>query len=572
MEALIFVLILLGIIVLIMFLQFINSRRDDKLYLLNLRNEFGKVHRSSYDRDRLITADAYYLRHIPEVYIDDITWADLSMDEIMACMDTTESDAGRQVLYHMLRCPLTDTGEIVSRRHVIDAWRSHSQVREKVQLALHHIGSMGRNSVYDLIERISDLEEVSHISYYVRIVLLVLGFLSIYLLKGAGVVLFLIILISNLYVYYRDRGRILPYMRVYAQVLKTIQAGRQVSAALSGGEMDSAGAEFKQVSEELEEVLKDLSVLRRRTAFSLSSEIGSDPLMVLLNIAGVFVYADLIRFWKIRKSLVEHADDIDRLIFLTGSVDAHIAMAGYAESISDHMTSADFTDSYVINVSNVYHPLLDDPVPNSINIDRSVLLTGANASGKSTFLKSIALAAVYAQTIGYVCADEYHAPICLVASAMSVKDDVTSGDSYYMAEIKAVRRMIDRYAGTSTDNGICKMPLCFVDELLNGTNTEERIAACTQILLDMDRKGIRIMAATHDIELTVLLSERYANYHFGEDLSEGDVEFSYKLKEGAAKSRNAIRLLKSLGFDPAMADRAEEMVRIHKKEGVWMTV
>ncbi|MCR4596078.1 MAG: hypothetical protein K5673_04765, partial [Lachnospiraceae bacterium] len=247
-------------------------------------------------------------------------------------------------------------------------------------------------------------------------------------------------------------------------------------------------------------------------------------------------------------------------------------MAGYVESHSDHMSPSVFGDSTVIDVRDVWHPLLDDPVPNSITVDRSILLTGANASGKSTFLKSMALAAIYAQTFGYVCAGGYHAPLCLVASAMSVKDDVTSGDSYYMAEIKAVKRMTDRYAHIRSEGRSCLLPLCFVDELLNGTNTEERIAACTQILLDMDRQGIRVMAATHDIELTVLLSERYANHHFGEDLSEGDVKFSYKLKEGAAKSRNAIRLLKNLGFDPEMADRAEEMVRIHKEERVWITV
>lgn len=570
MEALIFVLIIFGIIVLIMFLQFINSRRDDKLYLLKLRNEFGKSHRSSYDHDRLITADAYFQRHKPDDHIDDITWSDLSMDEIMASIDTTESDAGRQVLYHMLRCPLTDAGEIAVRRGIIDSWREHDAIREKVQIALHHIGSTSRTSIYDLLDDMDKLESRSCTPYYIRIALLVLSFFSIYLLRGAGVILFLIVLISNIYVYYRDRSKVLPYMRVYAQILGTIEAARTVADITAGDAMGSD--ELRRSADEIREVLSRLSGIRRRTAFSLSSESGHDPVMVVLNIIGIFVYADLIRFWSIRKSILDSTDDIDRLIWLTGSVDAHIAMACYAKSISEHMASAEFVDSSVIRVIDVYHPLLDAPVPNSVTVERSILLTGANASGKSTFLKSMALAAIYAQTIGYVCASEYHAPICMVSSAMSIKDDVTSGDSYYMAEIKAVKRMTDRYAGYKSDSRVTILPLCFVDELLNGTNTEERIAACTQILLNMDKQGIRVMAATHDIELTVLLSDRYTNHHFEEDLSEGDVRFSYKLKDGAAKSRNAIRLLKALGYDPEMADRAEEMVRIHKEERVWMTV
>ena len=570
MEALIFVLIIFGIIVLIMFLQFINSRRDDKLYLLKLRNEFGKSHRSSYDHDRLITADAYYLRHIPDEYIDDITWSDLSMDEIMALIDTTESDAGRQVLYHMLRCPLADTGEIASRRRIIDSWREHQALRERVLISLHHIGSLGRSSIYEMLDTMAELQDASCTKYYVRVVCLILSFLSMYVLRGAGAVLFIIVLLSNMYVYYRDRSRILPYMRVYSQVLKTIESGRLISDEMSREE--TGDSDLRGVAEELKGVLDRLSAVRRRTAFSVTSEAGNDPLIVMLNLLGILVYADIIRFWKTRNSILDHTDDIDRLIYLTGSVDAQIAMAGYVESISDNSAASEFGDSYVIDVRGLYHPLLEDPVPNSITVDRSILLTGANASGKSTFLKSMALAAIFAQTIGYVCADEYRAPICLVSSAMSVKDDVTTGDSYYMAEIKAVKRMTDRYARVRSEGRTNVMPLCFVDELLNGTNTEERIAACTQILLDMDKQGIRVMAATHDIELTVLLSDRYVNHHFEEDLSEGDVRFSYKLKDGAASSRNAIRLISSLGFDPQMAARAEEMVRIHKEERVWITV
>jgi DNA mismatch repair ATPase MutS len=282
--------------------------------------------------------------------------------------------------------------------------------------------------------------------------------------------------------------------------------------------------------------------------------------------AGVFVYADLIRFWRIRKNLIEHTDDIDRLVYLTGSVDALIAMSGYVESHSDHMSPSVFGDSTVIDVRDVWHPLLDDPVPNSITVDRSILLTGANASGKSTFLKSMALAAIYAQTFGYVCAGGYHAPICLVSSAMSVKDDVTSGDSYYMAEIKAVKRMMDEYR-MKQDNGVSFV--CFVDELLSGTNTEERIAACTGILQSMDTEGVRVFAATHDIELTYLLADTYANYHFMEDLSDGDVKFSYKLQDGPATSRNAIRLLQMLGFDEGIVDKAMDMVKRHGEEGIW---
>ena len=571
MEALFFVLILLGIIVLIMFLQFINSRRDDKLYLLKLKKEFGNNHRSSYDHDLPASADAYYRRHASDMSLDDITWSDLSLDSIYCCIDTAESEAGHQVLYHMLRSPLFDAHEIVSRRRAIDFFRTHDELREKVQLVLHHVGSSGKSSIYDLLDDMKELGDKSFTPYYIRIAALILSIVSMFFIKGFGVVIFLAVLISNLYVYYRDRAQVLPYMKVYSYILKTIDAGDAIVKALSSDE--EADPELQKLSSEIKALLENLKSVRRRSSFSLSSEMGNNPFLVLLGIAGVFVYADIMRFWNLRRSILERADDIDALIFRSGSIDAYISMAGYVQSLTGNCCENSFSDEDRIDAEGITHPLIGDPVPNTISVCRSILLTGANASGKSTFLKSMALAAIYAQTIGYVCADKYEAPLCAVSSAMSVRDDIESGDSYYMAEIKAVKRIIDRYSNEDIYSGCGHvLKLCFVDELLSGTNTEERIAACTQILKSMSGLGIMVMAATHDMELTELLKSDYDNYHFEEDLSEGDVRFSYRIMQGGATSRNAIRLLSSLGFDAGLVTKAEEMVRLHNSEGVWKPV
>ena len=94
----------------------------------------------------------------------------------------------------------------------------------------------------------------------------------------------------------------------------------------------------------------------------------------------------------------------------------------------------------------------------------------------------------------------------------SLEDDIVSGESYYIVEIKSLKRILDAAAhrkGTI---------LCFVDEVLRGTNTVERIAASTQILRSLGHSGILCFAATHDIELTELLQGEFDNYHFEEDV------------------------------------------------------
>ena len=111
--------------------------------------------------------------------------------------------------------------------------------------------------------------------------------------------------------------------------------------------------------------------------------------------------------------------------------------------------------------------------------------------------------------------------------------------------------------------------LCMADEVLRGTNTIERIAAAAQILLSLRREQVICLAATHDIELTYILEAWYENYHFGEEVRERDVLFSYELKKGRASTRNAIRLLEMMGYDEKIVRGAGRAARAFEESGVW---
>jgi DNA mismatch repair ATPase MutS len=147
---------------------------------------------------------------------------------------------------------------------------------------------------------------------------------------------------------------------------------------------------------------------------------------------------------------------------------------------------------------------------------------------------------------------------------MALRDDIRSGESYFIVEIRSLKRVLDA-ASLPGESPV----LCCVDEVLRGTNTIERISASAEILSSLAKMPIRIFAATHDMELTELLSGKYVNYHFSEMLDGDDVKFSYKLLGGPADSRNAIRLLRALGYDPAIADRAEARAKHFMETGDW---
>ncbi|MBP1754097.1 MAG: hypothetical protein H6Q59_495, partial [Firmicutes bacterium] len=202
------------------------------------------------------------------------------------------------------------------------------------------------------------------------------------------------------------------------------------------------------------------------------------------------------------------------------------------------------------------------PVPNSITEYRSVMLTGSNASGKSTFIKTLAINAILSQTIFTSTTRSYQSSYFMIYSSMALRDNIFSSESYYIVEIKSLKRILDHV------NNEIPM-LCFIDEVLRGTNTLERIAASSRILNSLAGQNALVFAATHDIELTHILERSYSNYHFQERIEDKQVLFDYRLHEGKAISKNAIKLLDMLGYPGEIIESAEQAAKEFLTDGEW---
>jgi DNA mismatch repair ATPase MutS len=195
-------------------------------------------------------------------------------------------------------------------------------------------------------------------------------------------------------------------------------------------------------------------------------------------------------------------------------------------------------------------------VANSIATDRSLLITGSNMSGKSTFLRTVGVNALLAQTLGTALAAAYRAPRFTIMTSIGRSDSLLEGKSYYLAEVERVRALITR--GQSAER--C---LFIIDELFRGTNTTERIAASFAVLEKIDRVDGRprhvTLVATHDLELSTLLAPLYLSHHFREIIESGELRFDYQLKPGVSSTRNAIALLELMGFPADVVARAREV-------------
>lgn len=201
-------------------------------------------------------------------------------------------------------------------------------------------------------------------------------------------------------------------------------------------------------------------------------------------------------------------------------------MASFEMSYEDKISVPNFIDNVKISVEEGVHPLLENPVSNSITIEnKGIILTGTNMSGKSTFLRMISTNILFAQTFNIVFAKTYTACFFNLVTSISPEDNINSGKSYYMAEAESLLRIIK-----AMDE---KIPVfTTIDEIFRGTNPIERISSSAEILRYInERRGICI-AATHDQEISDILKDSYDFYYFSESVSdEQGLNFDYKLKK-----------------------------------------
>jgi DNA mismatch repair ATPase MutS len=238
---------------------------------------------------------------------------------------------------------------------------------------------------------------------------------------------------------------------------------------------------------------------------------------------------------------------------MIGTLGMALSVASWRSSLKNYCTPIVIDDKKLINVENMVHPLLVNCVPNSLTLKGvSMLPTGSNMSGKTTFMRAIGLNVLFAQTLNTVLASKYEAPFMNIRTAIRFSDDITESSSYYLTEVKQAKKLLE--------DSEQKAPMLFIiDELFKGTNTVERIAAAKAILTYLNRTNHFVLVSTHDIELTKLLEkERYDMYYFQESIIENIHTFTYKPNAGIMTERNTLRLLEINDYPNIVTDLAKE--------------
>jgi DNA mismatch repair ATPase MutS len=279
-----------------------------------------------------------------------------------------------------------------------------------------------------------------------------------------------------------------------------------------------------------------------------------EGLDVLVDYVNILFLSKERKFYAVLEELIKHREELERVYLAVGEVDALIAVASYRTGLDAYVEPELKKEGRFIKVEAMVHPLIDEPIANSITLENTgIVLTGSNMSGKSTFLRTIGVNALFAQTICTCLAESYSSSYFKLLSSISPNDDLLVGKSYYLGEAEAVLRIIK--------NCEEEMPsLCVIDEIFRGTNPIERISASAEILDYLISHNCIPIVATHDLELTEIVDEAYECYYFTEDVDDAGLKFDYLIRKGVSPTRNAIKLLKYLGYPEEIIEKTYERV------------
>ncbi len=554
-----------GILALFLFWIIYGKRKSERMIRKKIQRIYGQVPDREYAAGDIEEISHYFRRRSGTGFtIDDITWNDLDMDRIFMLVNQTMSSPGEDFLYSMLRRPLFQKDEVQEREALIQFFSENKEKRETMQLLLARVGKTWHGSLSDTILAMEDAVPVSAGIHWVMLAGLLLTLFVI--LPAAplyGFLLFIVLSSLNVVIYYagRDRKKIEPYLDCLGSLMRMLWLAGQADAV-----------KWPETEKQMEKIRKGRKAFRslKKKAFFLTSKNNStgDPAQLLLDYLRMVFHMDILIYNSVLKEVKGKTEAIMELLDSLGELDAAISIASFRE-ILPLWSRPEFTEQSSGHIrlfaEDMYHPLLQEPVANSVQADRGLLVTGSNASGKSTFLKNVAVTSILAQTVLTCPCSSYQAPFLKVMTSMALRDDLSGGESYFIVEIKSLKRILDE----------SKKPeplLCIIDEVLRGTNTIERIAASSRILNALNKEWVLPFAATHDIELSYILDKVYENCHFGEKILDNQVVFDYILQRGRASTRNAIRLLKIMGYDPDIVEKAAQAAGDFEKDGIWKAV
>lgn len=332
----------------------------------------------------------------------------------------------------------------------------------------------------------------------------------------------------------------------YGKQLKSLNGYARLIALAKAEEWKSAGMQElmerfnlngQSPVQALQQLSKELDRLDLR---------NNQFLYVLLEGSIFFQLQEIVRIerWKVR-----YGQHINEWLKTVGELDALCSLGTFAYNHPQY-TYPELTEKpFCFLATQMGHPLM--PVSQCVKNDATIpsrpfflIITGANMAGKSTYLRTIGVNYLLACVGAPVCCERLKLHPNQLITSLRTSDSLSDNESYFFAELKRLKRIIDLL-----NQG--QQLFIILDEILKGTNSMDKQKGSFDLIRQFMQLKANGIIATHDLLLGSLIKqfpEEIRNYCFEADIKENELTFSYKLREGVAQNMNACFLMKKMGI------------------------
>jgi len=524
-------------------LKFNRKKERDQ----RLKESFGALKNDSFDFDSI---EKYFRKRDnskAHQVLSDKTCNDLDFDEVFMFLDRTNSKVGQQYLYNNLRTINVNEKQTELNEEIITELAENPELRISVQKKLEKLKH--KDAYY-----ISSLFQEQHLNppkWF--IVIKLLSFASLVsLIVGFFNPIFFIVLLGifcvNFVLHFWNKNNLIQYVGSIPQLLKL----NTIASNLFTNSL------FKKLNPDLPKSIKLINEVKNKMSFfSLEAKLQGEFEIIAWFVFEIFKTMFLLEpllLFGVLKRLTNKREEIEDVFKFVGHIDMLISIASLRNGVKTFCLPI-INEGEKVIVKDISHPLIFNCTTNSIEIaEKSILLTGSNMSGKTSFIRAIGLNVITGYTINTCFAKSMSFPLLRVFSAIRISDDLMNDKSYYFEEVLTIKEMLNESKKGNIN-------LFLLDELFKGTNTVERISAGKSVLSALTKNNNKILVSTHDIELTDMLSDEYELFHFSETVNDKNVGFDYKLKVGSLKNRNALKILEINDYPKEVVKEAIEIAK-----------
>jgi hypothetical protein len=539
----------LGVIVILIIIFILNNHRNkkNKTKVLNdLKLNWGKpktedsFHSNSiekYFRNFIYNDEAYHV--LSERCADD-----LDLKDVFKVIDRTSSKIGQQYLYYKLR-RIEKNDNLTSFSELISVFETDEILRLKTQFQLNRLNKTASYYFEELVNsKPIDKPKLLKLVYF-------LSFLSITCigLSFFSPIFFLLLIpifSINLFFHLKNKWDVSSYLDGVSQLSKTLSVSKYL-------------ADFKEIKLKFPDTqfIKEVEKIKLKTEYiSFEKNLDNEFATVIWLVAEfvkVLFNLEYLIFYSFVDAISSKRDALHKIFCFIGEIDCAISVTSLKAS-NFQTCEPKFSSDKKIVVKDIAHPLIENCIVNDLSLlNNSLLLTGSNMSGKTTFIRTIAVNSILAQTLNICFAKSYEAPFFKLYSSIRVTDDLLENTSYYLKEVLTIKELID----VSQHIEPC---LFILDEIFKGTNTIERISGGKAILSYLNSDNNMVLVSTHDIELADMLSkDSFELFHFSEQIENNELSFDHKLKVGKLKTRNAIKILELYDYPSEIIRDAKQI-------------